>query len=175
MLKSTGLIQFFRNEEPNNEGCKLEDILRYNLGEIESRHDFIQWIFPTKERSQYNPDAPLLDDSFKDDFQNDQLAKRNFCESCQLYLNHIGFCCKLGNIVCTPNPFLFYQLPPHNLLRITRVLNSLNQVGNIGCSRKLYKALTKEIELHPLKVNQTTVKFWKLTQGKDINETSTSK
>lgn len=169
MPKLINLMKFFRNEEPNSEGCKLEDILQYSFSKMECQHNFIQWIFPTKERSQYNSTAPLIIDSFKNEFQDDPLAKRYFCESCQLYLNHIGFSCVRGDIVCSPNPFIFYQLPSHNLLRITRVLNSLNQIGNTECSGKLYKALITEVERHPLKVNQTTVDFWKMTQSEEFN------
>ncbi len=93
------LIRFFRNEESDSEGRMLEDILKYSSDEIEHRHDFIQWIFPTKEKSRFNRNAPMLDDNFKDELQNDKLAKCNFCRSCQLYLKYIGFQCKDGNIV----------------------------------------------------------------------------
>ncbi len=66
---------------------------------------------------------------------------------------------------------MFYELPSHNLLRITRMLNSLNQVGNIECSRKLYKSIMEEAESHPHKISDATKSFWESTQL----ESSTSK
>lgn len=158
------LIRFFRNEQADCEGRMLDDILKYSPEEIEDYHNFIQWIFPTKEMSEYNSNAPTIDDKFKNVFQNNEIAKSNFCKSCQLYLNYIGFQCNKSEIVCKPNPSMFYELPTHNLLRITRVLNSLNQIGNFACSRQLYRLLRKEAELHPNKINNTTLQYWQLTQ-----------
>ncbi len=162
--KDVDLIRFFRNEQADCEGRMLEDILKYTPDEIEHKHNFIQWIFPTISKSRFNRNAPIIDDSFKDRFQKDNLVKCNFCKSCQLYLNYIGFQCKDGNITCTPFHKMFHQLPSHNLLRITRVLESLNQIGNSDCSQRLYKSIMDEVELHPEKIPLETKLYWEATQ-----------
>ncbi len=163
-FNSINLIRFFRNEQADVEGRMLYDILQYTSVDLEFYHDFIQWIFPTIEKSAFNVYAPVIDETFKEEFQNDKLAKQNFCKSCQLYLSYIGFQCNRDNIICNPNPYIFDELPAHNLLRITRVLSSLNQVGNTSCSSQLYKALMKEVKKRPYKVNEITLQYWKETQ-----------
>ncbi len=172
--KDVDLLRFFRNEEADCEGRMFEDILKYSPDEIEYKHNFIQWIFPTKEKSAYNQNAPIIDNRFAKRFQDDKLAKCNFCKSCQLYLNYIGYQCTKGEITRAQSPYIFYQLPSHNLLRITRVLNSLNQVGNSECSKRLYKALMNELDLHPDKISLTTKLFWEATQPKTTINKNTS-
>ncbi len=166
---NTSLIYFFRNERTDIEGRMLDDILKFTPDKIENCHNFSLRIFPTKEKSDYNYYAPIIDDTFKETFQNDKLAKSNFCKSCQLYLNYIGFQCNNRNIICKPNSQMFHELPKHNLLRITRMLNSLNQIGNSKCSKQLYKLLRQETDLHPYKINDTTLHYWRLTQDEEVN------
>lgn len=165
------LIRFFRNEQPDGKGRYHKDILQFNHEQIEYNHDFIQWILPTIDKSRFHPDAPTIDKNFKERFQNDNLAKSNYCKSCQLYLHYIGFHCNTKEIQCLSTGRL-YELPFHNQLRITRMLNSLNQVGNNQCSAHLYHAITKEIKPNSIKIDNNTLEHWAKTQR--INKTISS-
>lgn len=162
--KETDLIRFFRNEQSDTEGRMLEDILQFAPIKIECCHDFIQWIFPTKEKSAVNENAPTIDDTFAHRLLQDEKASCNFCKSCRLYLNYIGFRCDEGKLCKAPNPYMFYQLPTHNLLRITRMLNSLNQTGHSSCSKQLYSLLEEEIRMHPNRISAVTLHYWASTQ-----------
>ena len=51
------LIRFFRNERPDNRGRYHKDLLQYDADFIERKHDFIQWIFPTMEKSGFPYDG----------------------------------------------------------------------------------------------------------------------
>lgn len=157
------LIHFFRNELPDNKGRYHRDILQLNHEQIEYYHDFIQWILPTIDESQFHPEAPTIDEHFKEQLQHDDLAKSNYCKTCQLYLNYIGFHCDKGVIQCQITGRL-YELPFHNQLRITRMLNSLNQVGNNQCSTNLYHAIMSEIKPDSDKINNNTLDYWAKTQ-----------
>ena len=66
------LIRFFRNERPDNRGRYHKDLLQYDADFIERKHDFIQWIFPTMKKSGFNPDAPIIDEDFRERFQKDE-------------------------------------------------------------------------------------------------------
>jgi hypothetical protein len=84
-----------------------------------------------------------------------------------MFLNFIGFdCCnKNGNVITDiKNKKRYYDLPIHNLLRITRVLNSLNQIGKESCSKKLFIQLGKIRNENPEKVSKSSFDFWKKTQ-----------
>ena len=157
------LIRFFRNERPDNRGRYHKDLLQYDADFIERKHDFIQWIFPTMEKSGFSPDAPTIDEDFKERFQKDEWAKSNYCASCRLYLNYIGFHCERGEIRCVQSGRI-YELPFHNYLRITRMLNSLNQVGNNSCSANVYQEIRKEIKLDSNKIDENTLEHWRNTQ-----------
>ena len=52
------LIRFFKNELPDSKGRYHKDILQFNHEQIEYNHDFIQWILPTIDKSQFHPEAP---------------------------------------------------------------------------------------------------------------------
>ena len=161
--KRIDLIRFFKNEETDSKWRYHQDILQFTNEQIEYNHDFIQWIFPTIEKSQFHPDSPTIDKRFKERFQKDELAKYNYCKSCQLYLNYIGFHCENGNIQCIKSGRI-YELPYHNQLRITRMLNSLNQVGNNPCSANVYQALMKEIRSDSDGIDERTLEYWRNTQ-----------
>ena len=156
------LIRFFKNELPDSKGRYHKDILQFNHEQIEYNHDFIQWILPTIDKSQFHPEAPTIDGHFKEQLQHDDLAKSNYCKTCQLYLNYIGFHCNKRRIQCQITGRL-YELPFHNQLRITRMLNSLNQVGNNQCSTNLYHAIISEIKPDSDKINNSTLEFLNCT------------
>ena len=54
------LIAFYRGLAPDSEGRTLADLWAFSDREMEDIHDFIQWMFPLREPSRFNPDAPLL-------------------------------------------------------------------------------------------------------------------
>ena len=56
------LIEFYRGIAPDSEGRTLADLWAFSDDEMEEVHDFIQWMFPLREPSRFNPDAPLLTD-----------------------------------------------------------------------------------------------------------------
>ena len=157
------LIRFFKNELPDSKGRYHKDILQFNHEQIEYNHDFIQWILPTIDKSQFHPEAPTIDGHFKEQLQHDDLAKSNYCKTCQLYLNYIGFHCNKRRIQCQITGRL-YELPFHNQLRITRMLDSLNQVGNNQCSTNLYHAIISEIKPDSDKITNSTLEYWAKTQ-----------
>ena len=55
------IVKFFRNESPDDSGRMLDEILAWPDGQSEYTHNFIQWLFPTREPSPVNPEAPTVD------------------------------------------------------------------------------------------------------------------
>ena len=58
----TALLDFYAGRGTDSEGRTLQEIRRWDFQRLEAVHDYIQWLFPLRVRSQFNPDAPLLDD-----------------------------------------------------------------------------------------------------------------
>ena len=46
--------------EPNPSGLTVEKIMAMSPLELEDKHDWVQWAFPTWEPSRYNLSAPVL-------------------------------------------------------------------------------------------------------------------
>jgi hypothetical protein len=54
------LLDFYRGTQLDSSGRMLHEIWDWTDDDLEAIHDFIQWLFPLPEPSQFNPDAPLL-------------------------------------------------------------------------------------------------------------------
>ena len=134
------LTDYYRGEAVDTEGRKLQqawDMWNY----WEQCHDFIQWVFPLPEPSDFNPNAPLLS---KDDikiFQSDPEIRKNLIHSTELLLKFFGIKLEIvdgdefinGTIGITFDPGdkewhcrkrIFGEFN-HNHLRMTRLLMCL--------------------------------------------------
>lgn len=158
------VIDFFCGISKDSAGRSIEQILKFDETDIENYHDFIQWIFPTVEKSLHNFEAPVISNNFRNILSINPIALCNFCKTCKLFINFIGFDCEDNTIVVKENAPMFFDRPEHNLLRITRVLNSLNQLGKTSCSQKLFLVLESIYIKYPDKVPIISFTFWKQTQ-----------
>ena len=164
------LLRFFRNEEDPQIPHRHEDVVCFTDNEMEWHHDFIQWIFPTTQPSVMHPDAPAIDEHFTEQLFADKCAMKNFCKSCQRYLNYMNFECEGDcNIVDSTREIPFYKLPYHNFLRITRVLDSLNQTGHPQCSKAVYEKMFEVMRSGANKKElsfllNASVEYWRRTQ-----------
>jgi hypothetical protein len=156
----------------DTKGRTIESILQFSESEIEENHDFIQWIFPTMEASCYNRNAPTISEDFKNMFANSVISQCNFCKSCKMFLNFIGFECirkeNCREINIKRNSIMFYDRPTHNLLRITRVLNSLNQIGKMSCSKDIFILLETIQRQYPQKISENSFTYWEISQKTHI-------
>lgn len=150
------LVEFYRGEIPNNEGVFLEQILDYTYGQLEIDHAYVQWIFPLKERSMFNIDAPLLHDEEIILFKTDIELKNKVSEVTQKMLDYFGMCFHHG-VVCwqEPDPEYGHKDPKwwlrhfnHNFLRMTRMLSSLRYLGLENVSVAVYECLLSCREMY---------------------------
>lgn len=160
-------IEFLSDLQKDQTGRTHSCILQFSEDEIENNHDFIQWIFPTKEPSRFNQYAPIIDNAFQKLFAESIVAQQNFCKSCNIFLKFIGFNCtgKNGSINKIHGAQMFYNRPTHNLLRITRALTSLNQIGNKECSQRLFEQIKEIYNSNSDKISSTSFTFWEATQN----------
>ena len=64
------IVLFQLNEGTDSKGRYLNDLWQEDFYFYESCHDYIQWMFPLAEESEYNPDAPVLTEEDIIFFQN---------------------------------------------------------------------------------------------------------
>lgn len=138
------IVQFYEGKAPDDRGRMLSDILQFTDAQLESIHDFIQWLFPLRERSGANPDAPRLDEKAIEEFRNRADLRDNLVRAFDRMLAFYGFAREGERIFKTPKfAEHAHWLSPgnHNHLRLTRILKSLSILGNEKLARSFFESL----------------------------------
>ena len=129
------LLPFYYGQEANNNSVTLQQILNWDDGQLETVHNYIQWLFPLTTPSGPNPTAPVLDQATIQTFQNDVLLKAQLLRSFRRMLTFYGLQMDEATRVITRAPNFNARaavwLTPanHNFLRITRIIHSLRLLG----------------------------------------------
>lgn len=55
------VLSFLQDTGPDHRGRYLSDIWQLSDQQMETTHDYIQWVFPLNEPSSASPDAPVLE------------------------------------------------------------------------------------------------------------------
>lgn len=133
--------------------------------DLEDEHNYIQWLFPTRTKSQFNPDAKVLTDQEIQRFKKDPVLKKRLLRSLDLMLDFYGLKRTESRIRKTSQFEIRSKnwLTPrnHNFLRITRILESLSLLGLNSEAKKFYSFLRNEIEPEYSEILGNSMKFWK--------------
>ena len=126
---------FYLNDEKGPHGLTFADCMDYKARDLEKRHDFFQWVFPTDVESSYNKAAPTYDETI-----------REFLCDKQSIINLYQFWDYLQELPEWPNP------TDHNNLRLSRILRSL---WLQGLKEEAYWLYNELIDIH-VKTNDLT-------------------
>ena len=162
---SDALLRFYSGTGTDHRGRRLEDLWRFSLDELEESHDYIQWLFPLVEKSQFNAAAPVLDDVAITRFRSDAALRRRLERSLTVMLHFYGFELEAERIVPS---WTFAEraktwLTPgnHNFLRLTRILKSLTVLGLAHRGTQLLQALEEIYSTHSAVIGPRTILFWR--------------
>lgn len=107
------VVDFLTGAGPDGAGREIFAVLALDDPALEATHDFIQWLFPLRERSGANPDAPTLTAADVEAIRESGLAEAALAAA-------------------TDRMAIFYlrnghwlTASDHNHLRITRMIKSL--------------------------------------------------
>jgi len=155
------LIEFFENARPNCDGKYLSDIRNWSDVQLEQEHRFIQWLFPNREPSPFNPDAPLLDDETIEVFRsrNDlryevEKTLARMIEFYQLDVTHPWWVTKKN----------------HNFLRITRILHTLREFQMFEEAADFFDKLAEVYSNNRQVIGETTFEYWEKAFTGDLDE-----
>ena len=112
-MKDKQLFKFLEDKSTDFRDRYISDILNFSDRDIEEKHDFIQWVFPTDEPSSIARDVPIVDDEVIILFQKSEKAQTNLKKAKDWYL---GFLFRNSH---------WKKKYDHNHLRITRVIKCL--------------------------------------------------
>jgi hypothetical protein len=159
------LLSFYRRQGTDNEGRSLAQIWSWSDDDFESVHDFIQWMFPLPEPSQFNSGAPLLTDDEIAAFQSDPILEANLTKSFERILSFLGLCqSENGKIIDSEN--FADRIPDvwawrnHNWLRISRILRSLTLLGMESQAGALYEKLNEYFQSKKFPISMDTFQYW---------------
>ena len=163
-MSTSSILRFYSGEAGDDRGRTLSEIQGLDVRRMEYYHDFIQWMFPLRQASGYNPGAPVLTVDDVKAFHERPDLRANLRASFVAFLAFLGLefdqtkdeVKKGGNFAARRSVF---ETPNHNWLRITRVLLSLKTLGLDAESRALFTFLN---DLHDQKVGITddTFAYW---------------
>jgi hypothetical protein len=120
-------------------------VMNMNDYQWETRHDFIQYIFPDIIKSSYNTNAPCLTMSQILKFRRNKFYSKRLLKAFKRFLYHLGLKIHKKRIIID-NPLkvqMRIKTPNHNQLRITRAIRSLRILGLNSYAMMFYKCLSK--------------------------------
>jgi Opioid growth factor receptor (OGFr) conserved region len=126
------LARFTSGEGVDDRGRTLAQVQAFDVRRMEAVHDFIQWMFPLRDRSAYNPGAPVLTDADVAAFHARPELRAALARSFEVFLRFLGLEYAGGAVVDAEGLASRRQVfthPNHNWLRITRVLACLRTLG----------------------------------------------
>mmetsp|Transcript_128663 Transcript_128663/g.274611 ORF Transcript_128663/g.274611 Transcript_128663/m.274611 type:complete len:279 (-) Transcript_128663:12-848(-) len=140
--KSAGLLPFLRGTGTDSHGRTLEEILDWDFERMEKVHDYVQWIFPTDERSRHNLSSPLLTPGLQQILRRDPALQATLRRCLQKFSAFLGleWYGGTGDLPLTVRKADHFESRyevcwhtrfggNHNWLRISRVLHCLRLAG----------------------------------------------
>jgi hypothetical protein len=157
------VTEFYKGTGTDHVGRTLADIWAYSDAELESIHDFIQWLFPLREPSQFNRDGPLLTDNDISEFRADPVLRENLLRSFDVFLTFLGLRYEDGRVMKAAD-FVgkdeVWRYPNHNWLRMTRVLTSTRLLGLEDRSRAFFEFLKDLRDSGRSGITDDSYRFW---------------
>jgi len=157
------IIEFYAGRGVDARGRTLAEIQGFDNARMESTHDFIQWAFPLRQASHFNPDAPVLGDDDVHAFRDRPELRANLRRSFAVFLGFLGLEIVEGVVREAHGAHrraAVFARPNHNWLRITRVLLCLQTLGLKPEARAFYLYL-EGVNARGGGVTRDTFEYWR--------------
>lgn len=162
--EESALIKFFHGDGTDHAGRTLEDILALDDFWLEHTHDYLQWLFPMPEPSQYNARVPVLTKEDIAWFRTDRHLRTQQIRALDRMLAFYGLERRDEGIVALPglNMKTHIWLKPagHNHLRITRIIRSLKYCSQPALAGELQSAVI-ELGQSVGQVSEKSLNYWR--------------
>jgi hypothetical protein len=168
------LLAFYYGRSTDDQGRHFAEILDHDDEWLEGTHDYIQWLFPLRERSGANPSAPLIDAEVAAAFRDDEQLRANMRAAFDRMLRFYGLCRDGERIVKGANwderKENWFVESTHNDLRITRILKSLRTLGLSDEADKFLAALRMLRATEPdCGIADEAFGYWQVTCAAPVN------
>lgn len=177
-MSRSSLVDFYSGTGRDFAGRSIDDIWRMSLDELEYTHDYIQWLFPLRERSGVQPDAPVLDDAIIAAFAAANLHER-IERSARVMARFYGF--EISEDVGAftlrwsgdfdERRRTWLTRGNHNFLRLTRIMKSLATLGHGALAVAWLAALESIFTENSDVIGRTTLDYWRGAVGQSSRST----
>ena len=147
--KLISVLKFLEGETADIHGRTISDIWAFNDSQIETEHNFIQWLFPTSTPSISVPGSPILSAGDIKEIRESEIAIDNLHKSGDWYFNFLE-----------RNTF-WIKPHDHNHLRITRVIQSIRLLSDADDAEFFKQQILRLIGNNLSIIPHKTQKFWK--------------
>jgi hypothetical protein len=162
------LVNFLAGTGADDHGRLLDELLAWNNHQLESCHDYIQWVFPNRSRSFFNPQAPVLNDETVQALKNNAAALGNLRR--MLFRMYAFYDLPVTRFedgsyqleIDDSRPVPWWLAPNnHNFLRLTRILLTLDELDLIGDRDALFDMLDILSIRHRQLIGDKTIHYWR--------------
>ena len=155
------LTDFYLEEGTDCEGRTLSEIWQHHDDWFEACHDYVQWLFPLADLSNFNENAPILTEEDIAQFNNNTKLAENLLTSFFRFLKFLGLEYKNDRVVKAENyDDRMFIYPNHYWFRISRVLKCMNILGHKKYALTFFEFLEK-MHIFELNVTENTFSYWK--------------
>ena len=137
---------FYIGSHPDSRGRLLSEILEQDNYWLEVTHDYIQWLFPNKEKSRVTPSTPTITSEVQAAFESDEILQQHLKASFYRMLNFYGLAPTANGIEKASNweerKSNWFTEDTHNNLRITRILKCLTALGLPNEAQRFHTTLS---------------------------------
>lgn len=163
------MVQFYLGAGRDARGRSIDEIWQFGDDDLESLHDYIQWLFPTRKASAFNPAAPRLSDGEAAAFRSSPDLRDRVRRSLRLMLRFYGLELGAGSpaiAAIRPAADLAERGPRwwgsgnHNHLRLTRILDSLAALGLESEAQDLNRCLEQVRRDYQTGISERTLRYW---------------
>lgn len=162
--EESALIKFFRGEGMDHAGRTLEGILALDDFWLEHTHDYLQWLFPIPEPSQYNARVPVLTQDDIAWFRTDRYLRTQQIRALDRMLAFYGLERSEDGIVALPGlnmkNHIWLKPAGHNHLRLTRIIRSLQYCSQPELALRLQSAVI-ELGQSVGQVSEKSLSYWR--------------
>lgn len=158
------ILGFYAGTSPDDRGRSLDDVLAMSDQQLEEVHDYIQWLFPLRERSGANPWAPVLNEPTIATFRDRPDLRQRLRGSLLRMLAFYGL--SLSDRGVHPNETfasrsrVWLHAGNHNHLRLTRILRSLRTLGLESEAQALFLCLREIYAMNAANITPATFAYW---------------
>ena len=163
------IVRFYRGDGRDDASRTIEDVWRFSTDDLEVTHDFIQWLFPLRDRSAFVRGAPTLTDNTVAVFRDSAELRDRLRRSLDLMLAFYGLrrdVDRSGDALIVAAPELAIRGPHwwasgnHNHRRLTRMIRSLAILGLEPEARAVRDCLDRVRRENETGISDETAQYW---------------